>query len=427
MNLIKNNGFIIILVTVALSVLILSAAVIISIGCSELIATRVRNDLLVSAYYVAISGCERMYAYQKTLTNPSWNTPRSGTLSVGSHTIGSYVSTAYDTTSTEANTFTIVSSGTVNGHTAIVTVKLGYMFNYNGPLAVGAYGPVTLISGSTQASIKMEGPAASHETVTVTPGGRIDISGDPQTIDGANLPKVTFWLGTPFDTNNDGSYAVDTDSNGVLTRAEAIAQEKEDVFNSDNVYNSSDNEITGKDAFCYYYTTYLNYPGTLYYTGDQLFDSNDIDDSVPMIFVDGNCTITDNDGATTDHTVVVTGNLMLQQPTNGPGDRNTYVVYGTVTTDGVMGHGGGTRGDLIIFANGDISKTGGSKMNVSFYTNGALTINTGTGQGSAHLMLSRLTEGGMLPVGLPPGYPTRVTDGFTIKNQTDYPPVWQRN
>lgn len=55
-----KKGFIIILVTISLAVLILSASVIVSIGCSELIATRIRNDLLISAYYVAISGCELM-------------------------------------------------------------------------------------------------------------------------------------------------------------------------------------------------------------------------------------------------------------------------------------------------------------------------------------------------------------------------------
>ncbi len=428
----SKKGFILMLVIVSLSILILSASVIVTIGCGELMTTRARNDL-VSAYYVAMSGCERMYARQKTLT--SLSTPINGTISVESNIIGTYSAAAYNYSYDEnekSGEFYIVSTGTVNGRTATATVKLGYWVDYDGPLALGAHGAVTLTSGSTSAKIKMEGPVASYETVTVTPGGNVDISGDPDIIDGADVPEVSF-----FDTATESLLtilkAADADGDGAVTLVEAQAAdaaagntEVETAFNIVNAYSPSDTTVDGKDAFYYYYTTYLNLPGTLYYKGDQSFDSNDINDSVPMIFVDGNCEITDNDGATTDHTVVVTGDLTLHQPTNDSGDSNTYVVYGDVTTDGEMGHGGGTKGDLIIFANGDITKLGGGKMNASFYANGALTINTGTGRGNKHLMLSRLT-GDDLPAGLPPNYPTNMTSGFTVKNQSNYPPVWQRN
>lgn len=451
----SKKGFIIILVTVSLAVLILSASVIVAISCSELLATRVRNDLLVSAYYVAISGCERMYAHQKTLT--SLSTPISGTILVGSNTIGTYSAIVHDAGSNE---FYIVSTGIVNGHTATATVKLGYLTDYSGPLAVGAYGAVTLNGSSTEAKIKMEGPVASS-TTTPTLLGRTDISGDPQTISNTGTPKVEFWLPddlnnniypkTNRDTNADNNYLTDVyppvseehpvAGDGKITIEDAEGDPaKIEIFNNDNSYPSSeggDAEINEKDAFFYYYTTYLNNSANLnigvgessYYSGDQTFGTSSIPDSVPIIFVNGNCTITGNDGATTDHTVVMTGNLTLTQPDNENGDRNTYVVYGNVSTSGEMGYSGGTKGDLIIFANGDIDKQGGGKMNASFFANGTLNIDTAGDTGKSHLMLSRLTEtwdegGG--PIGIPPGYPDEITTGFSIKNQTSYPPVWQR-
>ena len=419
-----KKGFIIILVIASLSVFILSASMIVTIGCGELMATRVRNDMLVSAYYVAISGCELKYADIKSSAQPKWGTPITGSVAVGSSIIGTYSATATDLGS---DTFAIVSTGTVNGRTANVVVKLGYSVDYNGPLAMGAYGAVRLISGSTPANIKAEGPVASSTTEVYTQG-KVAISGDPDIINNSLIPKVSFWpAGMVGDADRNGTIYSDSDSSNSITPGE-LAAGQEEAFASDDVYppGSPNGVVDEKDALYYYYKTYLNYPGTLYYTGNQSFDSNDIDDSVPMIFVDGDCTITDNDGATEDHTVVVTGNLTLHQPTNDPGDRNTYVVYGNVTTDGEMGHGGGTAGDLIIFANGDIIKQGGGKMNASLFANGSLTIDTGAGSGKMHLMTSRLTSED-LPVGLPPGYPIRMTSGFTIKNQTDYPPIWQRN
>jgi hypothetical protein len=432
-----RKGFIIILVTVSLAVLILSASTIVAIGCSELIATRTRNDLLVSAYYVAISGCELKYADMQATRQANWGDAITGSIAVGSNTIGSYSAVATDLGSNE---FAIVSTGTVNGRTAIATVKLGYLVDYSGPLAVGSYGGVTLNGYSNQAKIMMQGPVASS-TSSVTILGRVSISGTPQTINSSGVPRVDFWLGSDFDTSNDGNFAVDSNSDGVVTSTEAADQGKAGAFAADDV--TGDGVVDGKDAFVHYYTTYLNNPAnnplgqalnigvgeSRYYSGDQTFGTSSIPDSVPIIFVNGNCTIDDNDGATTDHTVVVTGNLTLTQPSNGPGDRNTYVVYGNVYTSGEMGHGGGTKGDIIIFANGNIDKQGGGKMNASFFANGTLNMNTAGDTGKKHLMLSRLTEtwsGGGGPLGIPPGYPDEITTGFSVKNQSSYPPVWQR-
>lgn len=437
MKLASKKGFIIILVTVSLAVLILSASTIVAIGCSELMATRVRNDLLISAYYVAISGCELKYADMKASSSAKFGTPLTGSIAVGSNAIGSYSAVATDLGSNEC---AIVSTGTVNGHTAIATVKLGYLVDYSGPLAVGSYGAATLNGASNQAKIMMDGPVASSSS-SVTVSGRVTISGSPQIIDNSGVPKVEFWLGNDFDTFSDGNFAYDENTDGVVVYTEAEAQEKLDAFAVDDV--NDDNVVDSKDAFIYYYTVYLNDPvnnptgqtlnigegQSRYYAGDQTFGTTSIPDSVPIIFIDGNATINDNDGATTDHTVVVTGDLTLTQPSNGPGDRNTYIVYGDVYTSGEMGHGGGTKGDIIIFANGDITKVGGGKMNASFFANGTLSIDTGGDTGKKHLMLSRLTEtwdDGGGPLGIPPGYPDEITTGFTVKNQSSYPPIWQR-
>jgi hypothetical protein len=417
------------------------ASVIVSFGCSELLATRMRNDLLVSAYYVAISGCELMYADLKSTTNPDWGTPLSGTLSVGSNTVGTYSAVA---TKKDTDEFYIVSNGTVSGHTATATVLLGYFEEYSGPLNIGAVGAVTLNGASTQAKIKMDGPAASNSTVTIE--GRVAISNDPAVIENAAIPKVTFWLNEPFNTHNrspaEGGYAYDSNSDGVVTLAEAADQDKITQFTADDV--NSDGVVDGKDAFIYYYTGYLNNPANnitgsglnispgeaRYYAGGQTFTSSSIPDSVPIIFVNGDCTITINDGSTTDHTVVILGNLTLHQPNNSPGDRNTYVVWGNVSTDGEMGNAGGTAGDIVIFANGNIDKQGGGKMNASMFCNGSLNIDTAGDTGKKHLMMSKLTEvwsdAASAPLGIPPGYPANITSGFTVKNQTNYPPVWQR-
>lgn len=441
MKISSRRGFVIIIVSAVMGILILMATVIVSFGCSELLATRMRNDLLVSAYYVAISGCELMYCQLKTSTNPAWGTPLSGTLSVGSNTIGTYSATA---TKVDSDEFCIVSNGTVSGHTAKATVKLGFFESYSGPLNIGSYGAATLNGASNQAKIMMDGPVASDSTVTLM--GRVDISSDPATIQNAGLPRVVFWLGEPFNTHNrspgEGGYAYDTTGDGQVTLDEATEQDKVSQFTADDV--NSDGVVNEKDAFIYYYTGYLNAPannhlGTAlnigpgesrHYDGDQTFNTSSIPDSVSIIYVDGNCTITVNDGATTDHTVVVTGNLTLHQPGNSPGDRNSYIAYGNVSTDGEMGHAGGTAGDIVIFANGNIDKQGGGKMNASMYCNGTLNIDTAGSTGKEHFMLSKLTQiwasSSDAPLGIPPGYPANITSGFTVKNQSDYPPVWQR-
>lgn len=449
MRLSSKKGFIIILVTVSLAVLVLSASVIVSIGCSELMATRVRNDLLVSAYYVAISGAELMYSDLKTKSTVTWDPTASGNITVGSTTIGSYSATATRTITGEE--FCIVSTGTVNNHTATATVKYGYRasdINLEGPIPFGSRGDIILTGASNPSQLIMDGPVLSNSTVTTNP--HVTVANG--TVDGASLPEITFWVGTEFDTNNDGNYVTDTNSDGTVTRAEAIAQEKESVFNADNAYNPSDNEIIGKDAFYYYYTTYLDAAAnnklgqdlaissgeTYHYTVDQFFDQGDIANSVPIIFVDGNVTITNNDqnwqgSDTLSHTIVATGTISITQPTNRPGDSLTLVAYGDVSTTGEMGDKGGTIGDLVIYTNGNFTAENGGKMNASIYANGTCTINTvGDDEGKDHRVVRLLTveweDADDMPLGLPQGYPCDISlsTNFTVKNQSEKPPVWQR-
>lgn len=469
----SKSGFIIILVTVSLAVLILSASVIVTIGCSELMATRVRNDLLVSAYYVAISGAELMYSELKTRATMSWIPAPSisGTVAMGATTIGSYSTKAYKFSDQGGEgEFVIISVGTVNGRSATASVKYGFRndesYTLHGPIPIGSRGAMTLTGASTQAKLVIDGPVMTNDS-TVTQSGTVTIANG--TIPSAAIPPVLYGYdaagsakfdidGTRhadyFDVNNDGEYALDTNSDGIVTTAEAADQGKQTAFAADNVYNSSDGEISEKDVFYHYYTSQLNSPtfpfnrqqaslgiapgGAHYYSGDHTFDRGDIATDVPIIFVDGNVTITYNDqewngSPTLAHTVVATGSVSINQPTNRPGDTLTIVAYGDVYQTGTMGNKGGTIGNLVICTSGNFTGENGGKMNASIFANGNLTINTiGDDQGKDHRVINLLTvqwDGPeQAPLGLPGSYPADrdLNTNFTIKNQSDYPPVWQR-
>ena len=469
----SKRGFIIILVVVSLAVLILSASVIVVIGCSELMATRVRNDLLVSAYYVAISGAELMYSDFKTKDTISWSPApsMSGDVKMGSVTIGSYSANAYKLSESNGQgEFCIVSVGTVNGHSATATVKYGFRYSESvtlkGPIPLGSCGALSLTGASTPAKLIIDGPVLTNDP-QVSESGSVTVSNG--TVTNASIPPVMFAYhsdgsarfdtgGTKhadyFDVNSDGNYVEDTNNDGTVTLDEAVAQEKEAVFSADNAYSAPDNEITAKDIFYYYYTTQLNDPnfvynssgqalgispsGAHYYSGNQTFGQGDIANNVPIIFVDGNVTITYNDqdwtgGATLNHTIVATGSISIAQPTNRPGDTLSIVAYGDVYTTGTMGNKGGTIGNLVILANGNFTAENGGKANASIFANGTCTINTiGDDQGKDHRVINLLTVSwdnpNDAPLGLPKSYPADkdLNTNFTVKNQSEYPPVWQR-
>ena len=447
MRMAARKGFIIIIVVASLAVLMLMAWAIIDFGCGEILNTKMRSDL-VSAYYVAGSGAEYMYAQLATQDAVYWNPTFNGTLITPDNVVlGTYTATAIPNFAT--NTFYIVATGVVNTHRATVIVSYGFLENYHGPVAVGSGGPMVLTGASQAAQIKMDGPAMSNSTITSN--GDVNISNGSFSNIVPPLPTPTFWTGQKFDTNNDGSFAVDTNSDGVVTRAEALAQGKEAAFDADNVYQPSRNQIDDKTAFYHYYTTYLNDPannkyhqdlgitpgGSYHYTGNQSFKPGDIPANVHIIFVDGNVTIDQNDqewkggGTALAHTIIATGTLSITQPTNRPGDMLTLVSYGDFYSTGQMGNQGGTIGDMAVYTNGNATLEHGGKMHLSIYALGTLTIDTiGTEQGKDHRMLTLVTpdwtDPNNIPVGLPLQYPAYISYGFLIKSDSSQKPRWQR-
>lgn len=468
-----RRGFIIILVTVSLAVLILSAATIVIVGCSELIATRVRNDLLVSAYYVAISGAELMYSDFKTKDTVSWSPApsMSGSISVGTTTVGTYAAYAYKVSEESGQgIFAIVSSGTVSGHTATVTVQYGFRYNESvqlkGPIPLGSGGAMNLTGASGPAKLIIDGPVMTNDS-SVGENGSVTVSNGAVT--DASIPPVMYAYhndgsarfdtnGTRhadyFDVNNDGSYAEDTNNDGVVTRAEAVAQGKEAAFDADKVYNPSNDQIGDLDIFYHYYTiqltsadfTYNSHHadlgiapgGTHFYSGDKTFNKGDIDNSVPIVFVDGNVTITYNDqdwtgSSTLNHTIVATGTISIEQPTNRPGDTLTLVSYGDIFTTGTMGDKGSTIGNLVIVTSGNFTAEDGGKMHASIFANGSCTINTiGDDAGKDHRVINLLTitwdTPADAPLGLPKSYPANkdLNTNFAVMNSSEFNPIWQR-
>lgn len=435
----KRQGFIIIIVVALTALTMLIAWAIVNIGLGEILQSRVRNDFQ-SAFYIASAGAEYMYATLKASSVVTWAQTVSGTLTVGGTAIGTFSATANTVSSNE---FCIVSTGTVSGRSETVIVKYGFSANFTGGVPLGSIGDMTLEGASQPAKLKIEGPAMSN--------GEIEQIGAVTIANGAmehqHLQVPNFWTGATFDTNNDGSFAVDSDWDGVVTREEAIAQNMEPAFNQDNVVN--DDRVSDKDAFYYYYTTYLNNAannglgqdlgigqgGTYYYSSDQSFNVNSVPNSVPIIFVNGNAAINQNDqnwqgSDVLNHTIVVMGDLNITQPTNRPGDVLTIVAYGNIYMTGEMGNQGGTIGDIIMYTNGNFVAENGGKTNASILAKGTLTINTiGDDQGKDHRMLNASTidwtDPNARPLGLPPGYAV-ISSSFIIDNESTYKSIWQR-
>lgn len=438
-----KNGFIMIMVVAFLSIILLVAWAIVSIGCSEILQTRIRNDL-VSAYYIAQAGAEKEYATLRSQTTVTWGQTMTGSLSLNGSSVGTFSTVANTLT---GNEFCVVSDGTVNGRTTRAVVKYGFISDFTGAVPLGSIGPMSLTGASNPAKLKIEGPVISNSTITTS--GFTEISNGPYPDSSPPLALPTFWCDADlnpkikFDTNNDGSYVVDTNGDGVIALSEAQAQGKETVFTADNAY-SSDNEINDKDAFYYYYTVDLNNkyglgiaPGQAnYYSAGTTFNPGDVSGIVSVIFIDGNVTINQNDqnwtgGVTLKHTIAATGGITLTQPTNRPGDVLTVVSFGDVSTSGTMGAQGGTTGDLIIYANNNFTAEGGGKANASIFAKGTVAINTvGDDQGADHRTLNKSTidwtNRANWPLGLPKDYAV-ISLAFTIQNESSYKPVWQRN
>ncbi|MBN1526908.1 MAG: hypothetical protein JW919_04920 [Candidatus Omnitrophica bacterium] len=473
MRTLRRKGFVIILAVTLMSVLIIMAWAIINFGCGEILSTRSRNDLVISAYYVAIGGAEYMYAKLRTITAMDWNSPptASGTITVDSNTIGSY---SVEVKKVSSDVLAIISDGTVNNRTATAVVRYGYDGEESlRPVPIGARGDITIDGASSAANVKMEGPVMSGGTITETDNVKVQNEEDNQENYEAfqpDSPVVDFWktteegsTGNKFDTNDDTKYPTTTENADYATATDYINNGwTQQDFDNDDVYPSGgDDKVDVKDAFFYYYTTYLNNEenlginpgGSNYYTGNQTFEQGDIANDVKVIFVDGDVAVTYNDqdwegDDELKHTIVAMGKLKIEQPTNRPDDTLVLVscnkddVHPTdaddrdpdhyaLATYGTMGDRGGVIGDVVFYTRGDFLMLGGGKLNLSAFAEGTVTIDTvGDDQGADHRILNAMTVDWTSeedkPIGVPPGYPIR-SFKFTIKSESQYRPIWQRS
>lgn len=434
---INRRGFILAIVVVMLSLLMLMGWAVVNIGCGEMVNTRMYCDV-TSAYYVAQAAAELRYAHLATQSTIAWSQTQTGTINYpDGTTCGTYSFITTPNSFTDPTRFYIISTGTVNGHTATAIASFGCDVDYTGAPTIAAGDSITLNGANKSAHLSIDGAVASNGDITQT--GTIDIAGTAQGNMSPPFEKPDFWLGEKFDTNNDGDYAVDSDGNGVVTLAEAQAQGKEAAFSADNAYHSTDGVISGADSIYHYYTSYLNdaannalgahlniAPGEgRYYSGSQVFTQGSIPNDVAAIFVDGDVTIDQNDqnwlggGAQLNHTIVATGNVTINQPTNRPGDILTIVANGNIYTTGEMGNEGGLIGNFVLYSNGNVTLEHGGKMHASIFASGDVIIDTiGTEQGKDHRTISLMTidwtDSTIRPVGIPPGYPDKFSFGFKI-------------
>jgi hypothetical protein len=374
-----------------------------------------------------------MYAYLKTRDTVVWDPAMSGNVTVGGSTIGNFSTRAVQM---DADELCIISVGTVNNRSATATVQYGYLSSFQGPVPIASIGPMTLNGASNPAKLIIEGPAMSNSAVTTS--GTVDISNG--TVNMAGLPVVNFWL---------PAYGVDTGGDNMVSLQEAQDQGTEEQFQIADADN--DDLVTEKEAFVYYYTVFFNDPAnnrtgaalniapgqSYYYSGDRTFNKGDVPKTVPIIFVDGNVTVNYNDqnwtgSGSLNHTIVASGTINISQPTNKPGDTLALFAYGNINNTGTMGDKGSTIGDIVIYTHGNYTATGGGKANASIFAEGSCIVDTvGDDKGKDHRVINLLTvewdTDADRPLGLPPGYPANISFGFSVKNQSTYPPVWQRD
>lgn len=442
-----EKGFVIVLVVAFLIVLVLMAGVIVSMGGGEILQTRLTNDT-ASAYYVAVSGAEIMYANLKSKEGQTVSWPQSiasgevRTRSSGGQLIGTFSVTA---NTSAHDIFGIVSEGTVNGHKARVVARYGFDSSFTNGYPLGNLGPMTLAGAGLQGVrswVRAEGPLASASTIKTN--SYVQVSGD--VLQNQSFTAPTFWLGTTFDTNNDHSYIADTNGDGAVNSTD-ILEGQETVFAADDV--NSDTVIDDKDAFTYYYTIYLNNPANNslgtglgigpgeanYYSGSQSFNPWSVPGGTPIIFVDGNVDISFYDtkwwGGSSKHTIVSTGDINIVQPTNGSDDTLTLVSYGDVNTGGVRAFAG-VRGNIVIYAGGDFNAYYGGRTDGTIFAEGNIDVDTVL---PIPGLLNRDINKGTVdwsdpanwPLGLPPNY-SMVSLSFRIKDEeAEFVPIWQEN
>lgn len=445
-----KKGFVIIIVVAFLAVLILIAWVIVNLGCGEIIQTKVNNDM-VGVYYAAKTGAEMMFLNlrSKSAQDLTWAQlfqPISGNVQIpltggGTLNVGTYSANAG---LIDGDEFGIISTGTVNGHSSKSIVKYFYTLNLKSAIPIGSIAPMELYGRRWlffRSWVRAEGPLESGSTITKNE--YVQVSGEIK--ENQIFSPISFWLGAVNDTNNDGAYLTDTNADTQITVDDAGGDpEKIAIFNADNAY-SSDGLVSDKDAFYYYYTTYLNSAYSLgigpgeanYYSGDQTFDPTSVPAGTPIIFIDGNVNITFSDtawwGSDVDHTIVSMSDITIVQPTNGTDDTLALFAYGDVNTGGVRAFGG-VRGDIVIYAHGDFNAYYGGRTDGTIFAEDNVYIDTVLpipGLLNRDLNKGSIDWGDdtMLPLGLPPGYKENVVlFNFIIDEETaGREPSWQKN
>jgi hypothetical protein len=447
---INRKGFVIIIVTAFLTVLVLIAWVIVDIGCGEILQTKMRNDSLM-AYYAAVAGAEMMYAKLNTsrVSLPITLTGNLMTRSSGGQTIGSFTVTA--NTTSAADMVGVASEGTVSGHKSKMTVKYKFAPDYLNGSPLSCLGPMTLYGQKWwifKSYVRSNTDLVTGGTVTKNDYVQITGSISPS----QSIEAPSFWWKydassdswsrkSTYDTHgtdNPSAYITDVNGDGVVTIADAVSGQ-EAVFAANDV--NSDGEVNDKDAFVVYYTEELNKKDlglasgeANHYEGTQTFGPGDVSAGRGVIFVNGNVNILDNDqnwsSGACDHTIVSTGDITIVQPVNGLDDRLTLVSYGDVNTGGINLFGS-VKGNIDIYANGDFNAYYGGTSNGTILAKDSIYVDTVL---PVPAFLNRNLNKGtdnwwddpdQVPLGLPQRYNTIVSSNTTLAAAQD--PIWEKN
>lgn len=445
----KRRGFVIIIVMAFLTVLVLIAWVVVDIGCSEIMQTKMRNDSL-GAYYAAISGAEMMYA---KLNTSRVNLPVTLTGNLLTHTPGGQVLGAFTTTA-DASTVDMVgvtSEGTMRGHKARVTVKYKFAPDYLNGSPLSSLGPMTLYGQKwlifksyvrSNAAIVTGGTMTSNSYVQIT--GSVS-QGQPIETPSFwwkyNLASDTWSQKAVYDTHGTGdpsAYITDVNGDGRVNSSD-VQPGQEAVFAANDV--NSDGEVNSKDAFITYYTEELNKKDlglasgqSSHYEGTQIFGPGDVPSGKKIIFVNGDVNILYNDQnwskGSCDHTIVSTGNITIVQPVNGLDDRLTLISYGDVSTGGVNFFGS-VKGNIDVYANGDFNAYFGGTSNGTIMAKDNVYVDTVL---PVPALLNRNLNKGTdnwwndttkVPLGLPQRYNTIPATNTMLAAAQD--PIWEKN
>src|SRR3989338_2645816 len=203
-----KKGFVIIIVVAFLAVLILIAWVIVNLGCSEIIQTKVNNDM-AGAYYAAKTGAEMMYLNLRSkgaldLTWAQLFQLISGNIEVpltdgGTLTAGTY---SADAGLIDGDEFGIISTGTVNGHSSKAIAKYFYTLNLKSAIPIGSIAPMELYGRrlfGLRSWIRAEGPLESASTITMN--DYVQVSGEVKP--NQEFSPISFWLSEVSETNRD--------------------------------------------------------------------------------------------------------------------------------------------------------------------------------------------------------------------------------